>query len=211
MEQDITPEQAYLSVYFCGKENCEPGHSFGPAVRPHYLLHVVLDGKGFYRKNGVTYSLHKGDAFLIPPMESTYYEADQEDPWTYAWVGFDGKNCKQTLRQTVFFHSFVFLNSVPEKTAQICDAMAFLLQSFQNSHGNQLQLTGSLLLLLSHIPLTGNGRNSHTDTFKKPRNTLKTTIRMISKFLILPVMWALTALTYTGFLWKKNSFPPSST
>lgn len=93
-----------LSVrIFCGKENCEPGHSFGPAVRPHYLLHVVLDGKGFYRKNGVTYSLHKGDAFLIPPMESTYYEADQEDPWTYAWVGFDGKNCKQTLRQTVFF------------------------------------------------------------------------------------------------------------
>ena len=158
MEQDITPEQAYLSVYFCGKENCEPGHSFGPAVRPHYLLHVVLDGKGFYRKNGVTYSLHKGDAFLIPPMESTYYEADQEDPWTYAWVGFDGKNCKQTLRQTVFSHSFVFLNSVPEKTAQICDAMAFLLQSFQNSHGNQLQLTGSLLLLLSHMRNTVDGK-----------------------------------------------------
>ena len=82
----------------------------------------------------------------------------QEDPWTYAWVGFDGKNCKQTLRQTVFFHSFVFLNSVPEKTAQICDAMAFLLQSFQNSHGNQLQLTGSLLLLLSHMRNTVDGK-----------------------------------------------------
>lgn len=33
------------SIYFCGHEHCQPGHSFGPAVRPHYLIHVVLSGK----------------------------------------------------------------------------------------------------------------------------------------------------------------------
>ena len=59
-----------LSIYFCGTEPCAPGHAFGPAVRPHYLIHVVLDGKGIYKRNGETYHLKAGDAFLISPMES---------------------------------------------------------------------------------------------------------------------------------------------
>ena len=41
--------QHTLSVYFCGQEDCGPGHSFGPAMRPHYLLHVISRGKGIYQ------------------------------------------------------------------------------------------------------------------------------------------------------------------
>ena len=98
MKKKSASEQSSLTVYFCGKESCQPGHYFGPAVRPHYLIHVILEGKGIFQKSGVTYSLKKGDAFLIPPMESTYYQADQEDPWIYAWVGFDGKSCPELRR-----------------------------------------------------------------------------------------------------------------
>ena len=110
MKKKSASEQSSLTVYFCGKESCQPGHYFGPAVRPHYLIHVILEGKGIFQKSGVTYSLKKGDAFLIPPMESTYYQADQEDPWIYAWVGFDGKSCPEILSQTVFSHSFIYQN-----------------------------------------------------------------------------------------------------
>lgn len=149
MEHDMNTDRSPLSVYFCGKESCEPLHSFGPAIRPHYLLHVILDGKGLYRKDGCTYYLHKGDAFLIPPMESTYYEASADDPWTYAWVGFDGKSCESILAQTIFADSFVFINDSPNNVLQICDSMEALLQSFGVSHGNQLHPVGSLLLLLS--------------------------------------------------------------
>lgn len=149
MEYEQNTEQAFLSVYFCGKEDCEPCHSFGPAIRPHYLLHVVLDGKGFYRKNGITHTLHKGDAFLIPPMESTYYEADRKHPWSYAWIGFDGKSCKSILDKTIFADSFVFRNASEETARSLCSSMELLLQSFQNSDGNQLYLTGNFLLLLS--------------------------------------------------------------
>ena len=53
------------SIYFCGHEHCQPGHSFGPAVRPHYLIHVVLSGKGIFKHQGHTYSLKSGDSFLI--------------------------------------------------------------------------------------------------------------------------------------------------
>lgn len=46
-----------LTIYYCGRERCEPGHYFGPAIRKHYLLHVVLEGKGSYRAGQKTYAL----------------------------------------------------------------------------------------------------------------------------------------------------------
>jgi len=86
-----------LNIYHCGREQCASLHSFGPAVRTHYLLHVVLDGRGQFYENGKVYSLKKGDVFLISPEVSTYYIADKEEPWEYAWVGFDGYECRNIL------------------------------------------------------------------------------------------------------------------
>ena len=102
MAEKETRHQAYLTVYFCGSENCPPRHAYGPAVRPHYLLHVILKGRGIYQYKGQTYALSAGDAFLIPPAEVTYYQADEREPWSYAWVGFDGKAVPEILARTVF-------------------------------------------------------------------------------------------------------------
>lgn len=74
-----------LTIYYCGHEQCSPGHFFGPAVRKHYLLHVVLKGKGIYRTSDREYRIAKGEAFLIKPQEVTYYRADSREPWEYAW------------------------------------------------------------------------------------------------------------------------------
>lgn len=71
-----------------GTESCAPNHSFGPAVRTHWLLHYVVSGFGIFRREGKTYRLSPGDIFVIPPYLETYYEADGQRPWTYIWVGF---------------------------------------------------------------------------------------------------------------------------
>ena len=71
--------QSPLTIYFCDSENCQPRHFYGPAVRPHYLLHVILRGRGIYQHRGITYTLSQGDAFLITPIEITYYQADETD------------------------------------------------------------------------------------------------------------------------------------
>ena len=79
-----------LNPIICGAETCEPGHSYGPEMRPYFLLHYVRSGKGVYRCPAGTFSLHTGEFFLIRPKEITYYEADEEDPWDYIWIGFTG-------------------------------------------------------------------------------------------------------------------------
>lgn len=82
---------------YCGYAKCEPLHSFGPAVRPNYLLHLILSGKGKYRVGEKTYDLSAGQGFLIEPERQTFYQADREDPWTYLWIGFNGSRAAEYL------------------------------------------------------------------------------------------------------------------
>ena len=81
---DINPKE-------CGKEICDPAHSYGPAVRSYYLLHFVVSGKGKFKCAGGEYELGKNDVFIIRPNEVTFYQADEKDPWTYIWIGFTAR------------------------------------------------------------------------------------------------------------------------
>ena len=83
---------------FCGYAKCSPLHSVGPAVRPNYILHYIMEGKGKFLVNGEEYNLQKGQGFLIEPEVQTFYQADEEVPWTYLWIGFGGKKAEDYLR-----------------------------------------------------------------------------------------------------------------
>lgn len=98
-----------LYVNCCGLSRTEPLHSFGPALKPHYLIHYILSGKGKFAIGGEEYPLEAGCGFLITPDELAYYQADEEEPWTYVWVGFSGtqaaeyvSNIGLSVRQPVF-------------------------------------------------------------------------------------------------------------
>ena len=71
-----------------GREDCAPSHSYGPAVRTHWLLHYVRSGKGIFVREGKTYSVSAEEIFVIPPYLETFYQADREEPWDYIWIGF---------------------------------------------------------------------------------------------------------------------------
>lgn len=85
-------------IFNLGHEYCESGHQFGPHVREHFVIHYVLKGKGYFEKSGVRYELGPGQFFLIEPNEVTFYRADEEEPWEYFWLGFDGNQTERLLR-----------------------------------------------------------------------------------------------------------------
>ena len=121
-----------IAVYYCGYEKCASGHSFGPAVRTQYLLHYVISGKGLYTVGGLTYSVTAGQAFLIKPSELTYYQADEEAPWEYMWMAFDGIEGKETVRRTGFEERYVA--DIPDPEAfQRC--MSQIIREFEKETG----------------------------------------------------------------------------
>ncbi len=46
--------------------------------------------------------------FLIVPGELICYEADQDDPWVYTWIGFQGIKIQDYLSCTTLLEHPVF-------------------------------------------------------------------------------------------------------
>jgi lipoprotein NlpI len=91
-----------MKFEFCGFSKTLPMHSFGPAYRKHYILHIVLDGGGSYYVKNNSYHLTAGDMFLIRPDESTFYQADKNNPWVYCWLAFSGSEAEAIVEQSAF-------------------------------------------------------------------------------------------------------------
>lgn len=91
-----------LSLYQFGYEKTAPSHSYGPAIRNHYLFHYILSGTGIlYADNskGETKQcrIKSGQGFMIFPNQINTYISDKQLPWEYVWVEFDGLRVKETL------------------------------------------------------------------------------------------------------------------
>lgn len=136
-----------LAFYFCGWEKCEPGHSFGPAVRPHFLFHFVLAGKGHYDRAGERYEIEAGQGFLILPGESTCYQADQSDPWEYCWIGFGGTEAESILRECGLGQRNLIYRD--RSGGQLRREMLELVDCFVRPDVNSYMLLGRLYLALS--------------------------------------------------------------
>ena len=89
-------KEFYLS--YSGYAQCGPLHCYGPASRPHYIIHFVLKGKGMYQASGQKHYLSAGQGFLIEPGTQTFYQADKDDPWSYLWIGVGGSEAGKYMR-----------------------------------------------------------------------------------------------------------------
>lgn len=72
-----------------GEEQCPPGYTYGPAVRDHWLIHIVLTGSGLFQMDSSNYAVCGGQGFINPPGVPARYRADMENPWRYAWFGLE--------------------------------------------------------------------------------------------------------------------------
>ncbi len=134
-----------LQLYYTGHEICEPKHGFGPAVRQQYLLHYIHRGRGWYRRADTVYPLEAGELFLIHPGELTYYEADDEAPWEYSWIGFHGRQARQLLEDCGLLKTPVLRVGLQHSG----EIVSILEKIRENKKGNVILQTGLLYQFFS--------------------------------------------------------------
>lgn len=138
---NIFPNENFidLCMYQFGYEQCDPGHSFGPATRNHYLFHYVLSGTGTLMANNSkgetrTYSVKSGQGFMIFPGQINTYIADEQLPWKYMWIEFDGLRVKEALSVTDLCKDApVYHSHSKELREKLADEMLYIVNHPQES------------------------------------------------------------------------------
>lgn len=135
-----------LALVGCGHEKCSADFSDGPGVRKKYIIHYIVNGKGYYEVNGNKYHLKKGDAFAIYPDDLVTYYADKKEPWEFAWIMFDGEDAHKCYESIGISHGNLvihhadsaFLESVTncldfvEKNSGICSQLKLVSFVFES-------------------------------------------------------------------------------
>ncbi len=147
--RDALKENAGLSVYNTGYEKCDSGHSWGPAVRDHYLIHFVASGSGVFRCNQQEYTVGAGGLFIICPTQLASYQADAHTPWQYSWVGFNGTDARRLVNLAGFTRQEPVLHSTdPHKTGALLRRIA---DASGNTAAADTEMAGYLHLFLAHL------------------------------------------------------------
>ncbi len=90
-----------LSIASFGSEKCSYPHTC-EGYRNIYILHLCIDGKGYYEVEGKKYEITAGQSFIIYPGVKMKYYPDKDNPWTYVWIDFFGSGCSTLLENTAF-------------------------------------------------------------------------------------------------------------
>lgn len=138
---NIFPNERYIdmTLYQYGWERCAALHSYGPATRNHYLFHFILSGKGSLLSTdsqGMThsYQLRRNQGFLICPGQINTYQADETDPWEYAWIEFDGIRAKEFIETAgLGFDEPIYRYNRKELAARLRDEIMSLVQNQKNT------------------------------------------------------------------------------
>lgn len=56
----------------------------GAGIRSHYLIHLVVSGKGTFEVGGKTFEVVPGDLFFARPSQLIRYSADEQQPGSTA-------------------------------------------------------------------------------------------------------------------------------
>lgn len=140
-----------LGLYQFGWEHCEPSHSFGPAMRNHFLFHYVISGTGTLiaensKKESISYSIKSGQGFMTFPNQICTYIADAQQPWEYVWIEFDGLRAKETVELSgLCVNSPVYKAKYKDVAQTMKDEMLYIINHKDDS---PFHLIGHLYLFI---------------------------------------------------------------
>lgn len=143
-----------LSLYQFGYEECDPLHFFGPVARKHFLFHYIISGRGRLLSSddrGMTneYRLEGGQGFMLWPRQINTYFADEKNPWTYAWVEFDGLKAREAMTEAGLTYNYPLYvsNNNDERETMKRELLAIV----QNKDDPPYALIGRLYLFVNAL------------------------------------------------------------
>ena len=155
-----------ITLDYCGREKCKSGYRFAPYVRENYVLHIVLEGKGQLKTEGMTYDIGKDQAFLLRPGVESVYQADKDDPWYYAWVGFHGYQCERIISLMGFSQDHDVVNVA--SAAKLKEYINNMMEHRELTYAHHLKRSAYLELLIgdiiefARVPEMGKGFSKET-------------------------------------------------
>lgn len=150
-----------LLLCYAGSEQCKPNHHFGPAIRAHYLLHFIINGRGCYHTHGKKYDLGKNQMFLIKPGETTFYIADENDPWEYIWIAFNGTSVDTILQDCGLLSENPTSNYRPDSV--LIDCLTDIIQQLCNKTENEYALLGDLYSIFGSLSRSHHSQENHSN------------------------------------------------
>ena len=109
----------------------------------------MLSGKGVFEVGGRTWEVSPGDLFFARPSQLIRYTADEQQPWEYSWVGFNGA-CAHKLTSQL-----PFTDDSPVHHTQDPEGMRTALANIYSSRGLQPQdeaaMVGYLYLFIASL------------------------------------------------------------
>ena len=142
------PNQS-LAVIQWGITRNHPGHKCGPLLYRHYAIHFITKGKGVYQINGKSYSLSRGQGFLIPQNISNIYTADDRDPWEYHYATFYGADADTLVHHAGLDDQCVTF-SFPTDPAFIA-LLDQIMACCRENNAKGYDIIGYFLLLMSRL------------------------------------------------------------
>ena len=94
----INEDRGYeLNLNECGYEKCSPCHYWEGQKILSLSLYPARQGSSACERGSVE-ARTPGAGFFVSPYDKIYYEADENEPWEYIWIGFSGISAKSIMQ-----------------------------------------------------------------------------------------------------------------
>ncbi|MDO4491369.1 MAG: AraC family transcriptional regulator [Lachnospiraceae bacterium] len=138
-----------LTLCCCGIEQCSPRARSGPEGKEMYLVYAVLSGTGTCRVGDADQMITAGQAFLIRPGEDAVLRADEQEPWTYTWIGFVGYNAFSVVQEMGFSQEIPVMDL--KNPELVRDSIGRILQAREQSFTDELRRKTHFYETVTHL------------------------------------------------------------
>lgn len=138
-----------INLLFAGRERNLPTNRVS-TTRDHFLFHFVTGGQGILRANNQIHHLAVDQGFFIFPGQTAFYSPAANDPWSYWWMGFSGRESGALLEQLgITGRNCIVTPAHPERLKQFFETLLATLRL--RPTGFPLAAMGYYYLIMSEL------------------------------------------------------------